>query len=782
MKPIERQFRQLAFIQVLIGLLAFCIAEGRPVLMGAVGMLAVASWFVTEGPKRSGLNRNLMNLGALGTIALLAFEAMITQGAQPVALVGHFTLALQLVLLFSRKTRREYVQLAVLSPLQMISASVLPGGVTLIYGLLLLVYCFITLLTILSFQLKSAGDLVHQRHRKGAAKGHVPQRPDQVSGPHHRIHYRVTAIGIGLVSGLIALMVFLVGPRAQQDPFAASLVSSNPMYTQNQTGFNTRVRLNDGPIGSGSPEPVLNVEVSEGGYPIHRANTSWLIRGAVQDAYDPSSATWSRPPTSSMQDLSIKLPNNGLRLADSDANTREAAITLRRKSIQNLFTVVTPGGPVAPTYLDAAGLSRVGFNAEDQQLESNDGLASVLRYRVHWQFTPFVDLRPEYHQRLIELDEYQRYSATPHPSWPNGSDPKWLPATLDWPVQTQRVRSYAQQILEPRGLPTDYADATAAQRMDAVQALADHLRRSYRYSLKNPRVDGMDPVIAFLFETREGHCELFASGLAALCRSVGIASRLATGYRASEYNNIGEYYVVRESHAHAWTEADLGPGAGWHVFDATPPGQLDQHHQSHTGWLGTARALYDHLEFNWIATVITYDQNTQQELLGAFGAALDDGPDQWLASISQGLMNSFEHLAMDTVSRALGVVILLALIVAVISLVRLLILRHRRMVALQLTALPRVQRRKLARQLRFYIHMLETLERHGQTRPHWQSPFQFARALAGEAPLCFEPVTPLTELFYEVRFGYRQLDRERLDRIRLHQRRLEQNLAVLAKP
>jgi len=782
MKPIDRQFRQLAFIQVLLSMLAFCIAEGQPALLALVAVVGLASWFVTEGPKRAGLNRNLLNLGAIGSVVLMLTEALLTGGANPVILVGHFTISLQMVLLFAKKTRREYVQLAVLSPLQMIAGSVLPGGVTLVYGVLLLLYCFLTLLTVLAFQLKSAGDLVHQRHRGARPDADPPDRPEQISGPRHRLHFRVSALVIGLCCGLIAGAVFIVIPRDQQDPFAAALVGTDTNNANTQTGFNARVRLSTGAIGAGSTEPVLNLTMTQDGAAIGSEDQAWLIRGAVQDTYDPLNKIWSRPPLTGVDDLTLEIPSSGVRLGKrGDRGVREASITLRRRSVNNLFTVVSDGGPVAPTFLDAPGLSHVKFNPEDQQMESDDALASVLRYQVHWHYSPYIDLRAQYRQRLDGLDTTRPYRDRRRWQWDERFDPPRRPSTVEWPIEAERVRRMAQNLLRAREMPTDYADTTPQERMKAARALSEYLRRTFRYTLENPDTGQTDPVVAFLFQSRAGHCELFASGLAALCRSVGIPARLATGYRASEYNSIGGYYVVREAHAHAWTEVDLGTGAGWHVLDPTPPADTDQSFGARGGLLGKFRALYDHLEFNWIATVITYDQTTQQQILGAFGTALSQGPDQWFAGAGDWVTNQAEQVAFDTVGRALALIILAALTVAIISLARLLLLRHRRMVALQLTALPRTQRRTLARQLRFYVIMLETLERHGRSRPHWQSPFQFARALADEQPLRFEPVIPLTEMFYEVRFGYRELDGERQTRIRLHLKRLEQNLSASAK-
>ncbi len=73
--------------------------------------------------------------------------------------------------------------------------------------------------------------------------------------------------------------------------------------------------------------------------------------------------------------------------------------------------------------------------------------------------------------------------------------------------------------------------------------------------------------------------------------------------------------------------------------------------------------------------------------------------------------------------------------------------------------------------------MLEMLERHGYVRPQWQSPFSFARELADANPMRFDPVVTLTELFYEIRFGHRDLDDDRRQQIRAHLKQLEHALA-----
>ena len=74
--------------------------------------------------------------------------------------------------------------------------------------------------------------------------------------------------------------------------------------------------------------------------------------------------------------------------------------------------------------------------------------------------------------------------------------------------------------------------------------------------------------ISFLFETRTGFCEHYASALVVLMRAADVPARVVTGYQGGEYNNIGDYYLLRQRDAHAWAEVLL-PQQGWVRTDPT---------------------------------------------------------------------------------------------------------------------------------------------------------------------------------------------------------------------
>jgi hypothetical protein len=125
------------------------------------------------------------------------------------------------------------------------------------------------------------------------------------------------------------------------------------------------------------------------------------------------------------------------------------------------------------------------------------------------------------------------------------------------------------------------------------------------YSLTPPRT-GPDPVDGFLFGTRSGFCEHYASATATLLRAMGVPARIVGGYLGGEINPFGDYLVVRHSLAHVWVEAwdrDLG----WLRVDPTAVVEplrlsrsLDDARKALAG-RGSLTALFLDLKLRWEA-------------------------------------------------------------------------------------------------------------------------------------------------------------------------------------
>lgn len=171
---LEQTFSRIAFYQVLMGILTFCYAEANPGMLLIAGSMLVLSRYVSEGPWRRPLPRWTVNLLAITALTWM-FSRLAISKTNIIITMGHFTMWLQVLVMFARKGNREYGQVLLLSLLQMIGASVL--SVSIIYGLLLAVYCILALLTVLMFHLKSASDRIYETNRIAAPDARRVTRP-----------------------------------------------------------------------------------------------------------------------------------------------------------------------------------------------------------------------------------------------------------------------------------------------------------------------------------------------------------------------------------------------------------------------------------------------------------------------------------------------------------------------------------------------------------------------------------------------------------------------------
>jgi protein-glutamine gamma-glutamyltransferase len=132
-----------------------------------------------------------------------------------------------------------------------------------------------------------------------------------------------------------------------------------------------------------------------------------------------------------------------------------------------------------------------------------------------------------------------------------------------------------------------------------IKAVKNFLADGFSYALRNiDEGDFSSPLENFLLETRTGHCELFATAATLLLRQVGVPSRYVTGFAVAEQSKLEKKFIVRERHAHAWSEAFVN--GNWIVVDTTPADwfALDSKNRSRfekvQDLLSYLRLQYDH--------------------------------------------------------------------------------------------------------------------------------------------------------------------------------------------
>lgn len=204
-----------------------------------------------------------------------------------------------------------------------------------------------------------------------------------------------------------------------------------------------------------------------------------------------------------------------------------------------------------------------------------------------------------------------------------------------------RARELAQQL---RQQPVDNAAF--------VQAVLDYIVEQPFYYTRQPPLLLDDPVDEFLFDSRRGFCEHYASAFVFLMRAAGVPARVVTGYQGGEMNPQSDYFIVRQSDAHAWAEVWLR-GEGWRRVDPTaviPPGRIENQQDlarifpklARTGtasnWLkNLGRQLgfgWDRINHAWNQWVVNYNTRRQQDFLSQLFSGVGFGKIDWQAMVS----------------------------------------------------------------------------------------------------------------------------------------------------
>ena len=212
-----------------------------------------------------------------------------------------------------------------------------------------------------------------------------------------------------------------------------------------------------------------------------------------------------------------------------------------------------------------------------QRADELPALASTLEYTVtlephnkRWLFAlEFPGQRPP---RSMATRDMQLLSFTPVrsrirydmtssllPAYGANDEKDVLARSLRLPPGTNpRTAAFAQELRKKFPVDRNLVDAVLSQ----------FRNQNFVYTLSPPLLLGDHPVDKFLFDTRRGFCEHYASAFTVLMRAAGIPARVVTGYLGGEINPVGEYILVRQADAHAWTEIWL-ENVGWMRVDPT---------------------------------------------------------------------------------------------------------------------------------------------------------------------------------------------------------------------
>jgi len=239
-----------------------------------------------------------------------------------------------------------------------------------------------------------------------------------------------------------------------------------------------------------------------------------------------------------------------------------------------------------------------------------------------------------------KINDLQRYSTESRLAYEFGAteSAKYLQTTSSYPEQ-----------LNPKTIALGKLLAARFNSSEEIvnEVLAMFGRESYFYTL-NPPLLGENMVDEFLFDSRRGFCEHYAGSFALLMRTAGIPARIVTGYQGGEFNTLGNYLIVRQSDAHAWTEVWI-KGRGWIRVDPTAavsPNRIESglddaladevssfRIRNRNPLFGNLLFGWDNLQHSWNDWVLNYDTQKQRNFLSELELGIENWSDMVIALV-----------------------------------------------------------------------------------------------------------------------------------------------------
>lgn len=755
------QFKPALYALLLLGMLGFGFAAESPGIwaLGTGGILLNA-WLV-KTRRFTPMPRLLANLVTIGAMLYVAREVF-APGSTAVIVIGKFLVLLQLIKLWEQRANRDYAQLIVLSLLLMVAASI--NTTSLLFALMLVAYLFLSLYCCLLFHLKVESDSAHAAFAlpiERMSPATLRQDKRFLGRSMRRLTGVVSAIGI-----VTAVAVFLLFPRG-----AGAGMFGPLQFRQGQalTGFSETVNFQNLAAIAQNHAEVANVEVWRNGQPVDGADTL-LLRGVTLDKYNRKggrgAAAWQWG-SMSMRDDDGETVRRGQSWRMTDPEPGEPVfrqqVQLLPTGTQALFAM---GGAfeISPRQRDL----KLRFDPADRTLRANEVVMQTIRYEVVSSGAPFPAQLPSAKQlngaklRQDAIDEQiLNYALDPNVSGAAGGG------------------SSLGQVRLESGAYVHELDEQIARNIER------HLKTSFSYTLdltdarKLTRDD--DPMVAFLYELKRGHCEYFAGAMALMCQSLGMQARIVNGFKCDEFNDIGTgYYIVRQSHAHSWVEVQTlrdDEVAVWSTFD--PTSAREQGDGEDGGAWQKVKHLFNFLEFTYANAVIGYDNDNRDNLVASLDAGLQNSTyrsverlstaRRWLAgnvwSVSTNVLNVIVALMAVALAAFAGWFLWERWML------------RRKAARIGLKRLPTAEQLRLARQLGFYDDLMRLLARQGISRPPHLTPLEFSRTLLFLPSEAYDTVRRLTEVFYRVRYGHAELDGRQRRRLEGVISRLEQSMA-----
>jgi transglutaminase-like putative cysteine protease len=721
----DKFFKFLSYAVVFCGFLALWISGGSGLFVSTLFLaVLVSAWYLEE--KRWQVSEKVGTVLMIFTIPLfyLDWKYRITGfGASETAIVGMLAkliLFLTAIKLFQKKGDRDWLFLYLMSFFEVLLAAGISISPSFLASLIL--YLAITLCAIVAFEIRKTSRIVSEKSEAGVSSKTKSsdsalanaRASAQVELKNNLIkRLPSTAIVLLFLIIVVAAPLFFAFPRV-----GGAGLGSNQNAFSSITGFSDTVNL--GQIGQlkQNDQIVMRARI-ENAKKDNLNATRW--RGTALDTFN--NRSWSK----SSFGYSDLVNDNGRYWFD------------RTEKIENITLQTVYLEPIdSPVLFILSRPLLIQGNFMNLKRDSGGAINFVRNDFDHLSYTVASDTSlPPVSELQADNSSYsidaQRYLALPE--------------------MDERIASLAAQITEGK-----------TNRYDKAAAVEKYLQNEFGYTL-DLKAGGDEPLADFLFNVKEGHCEYFATAMAIMLRTQGVATRIVNGFQLGEYNETADVYVVKQRNAHSWVEVYFPGENVWVPFDPTPfAGQNDGAVSS--GILGSFNKYMEALETFWIQYFVAYDNQEQRSLFRSVKNSFRNyqaKTSSWLNDFQAKIGDWWKEARGDkgfqtsAIAIAYGIGYLASIVLGILLIIWL-YRKIKSSAAWQKFAAWLKQRHETTI-VEFYERMQKVLASKGFRREPHQTPLEFAFAI--EIP---EAIS-ITEKYNRVRFGEKSLSHNEAEEI-----------------
>ncbi len=747
---LELRLRRNAILTGILGMFTMGLAEMNPVWLLLIVGVSAAAWIMERRDASLSIGRTGLNAILLGAVGFAAVDYAFIAGGLIVSL-AHFLLIVQFAKLLLPKARRDFGQIYLISLMNVAVGAVVATDI--LFAAALVFYSGAIIRGMIYYHL--------YRELASAQNVYLPDdedtsRPTRAPEMRRVLSHRfLFTLGAVIVAAWIAnALFFALVPRLPGQLFHLA-----PMSWFNRfTGFSDSVTLGDIGRVMENGSPVMHVEIRNNRGEPERGAQDLYFRGLTYQHYDGKRWKHLGP---EIEDLpGYHGPNQPMRGVPQIAQVnplsdlyREGVVRqdIRLEPIATASLFTLQGGLPYFTFPDS---TRISYDRDG--LDDTYTVVPLPTGPIHYQAWSARDGAG----RLYPPSFYRRDPNKPAGGISLPADVRAAYMSLPDTV-TPTVRALAQSIIASDP-PLRHAER--ARRIEAW------LKEHCAYSLDLKATPGVEPVENFLFNQKKGHCEYFASSMVVLLRAAGVPARLVTGFHGGEWNEVGGWYLVKQSDAHAWVEAWFD-GDGWVRFDPTPAAERERGVASKA--MGPFGQWLDYFRSSWINNVVQFDQEQQSAMLRSTREATRRFTDMGDRAFTNtlGFFRAAWAVLTDLkrLSTTEGALILLgafAVSAVIVLTARWLIIAFARRMR------EHYDRRRARRmghvQVAFYHDLQRLLKRRGFLRRDHETPAEFADALADAFGPATDSLRALTDAYYRVRFGGAQLTPDDERTLRAH--------------